>query len=206
MSDHPFVLGVTGNIACGKSTVLQMLAERGAETLDADAVYHALIAPGAPLWKALRERFGTDILGKDGTIDRRALGSIVFADPAALAELDALTHPAVVAEVTRLIDESRASVMVIDAVKLVESGLADACDALWLVTCDPDQQVERLMRRNRLSREEAERRVALQPSLEAKRARADAVIDNSGSMEATRLQVVTAWQRLSDRAASSSRR
>ncbi|MDP9370737.1 MAG: dephospho-CoA kinase [Chloroflexota bacterium] len=176
--------------------MLHMLAERGAETLDADAVYHALIAPGAPLWEALRSRFGSEILAPDGTIDRRALGAMVFADPAALAELDALTHPAVVAEVLRLIEESRADVMVVDAVKLVESGLAEACDALWLVTCDPDRQVERLMHRNGFSREEAERRVALQPSLDGQRARASEVIDNRGSIEETRRQVAEAWERL----------
>ncbi len=192
----PFVLGVTGNIACGKSTVLQMLAERGAETLDADAVYHRLIAPGAPLWETLRSRFGNTILAEDGTIDRRTLGAMVFADPSALAELDALTHPAVVAEVLRLVEASRAALMVVDAVKLVESGLAEACDALWLVSCNPDQQVERLMHRNALSLEEAERRVALQPSLDAKRARADAIIDNSGTIEETRRQVEDAWERL----------
>ncbi len=187
---------MTGNIACGKSTVLEMLAERGAETLDADAVYHQLIAPGAPLWAVLRSRFGPDILAPDGTINRRALGALVFADPAALAELDALTHPAVVAEVLRRVENSHADVLVVDAVKLVESGLADACDALWLVTCDPDQQVKRLMHRNSLGREVAERRVALQPSLDAKRARADAIIDNSGTIEETRRQVAGAWNQL----------
>lgn len=196
MRRDPFVLGVTGNIACGKSTVLQMLAERGAETLDADAVYHDLIAPGAPLSEALRSRYGSDIFAPDGTIDRRALGALVFADPAALEELDALTHPAVVAEVQRLIEASDAQVMVVDAVKLVESGLADACDTLWLVTCEPDQQVERLMHRNSLSREEAKRRVALQPSVEAKRALAGAIINNSGTIAETRRQVAEAWERL----------
>ncbi len=173
-----------------------MLAERGAETLDADAVYHDLIAPGAPLAEALRSRYGSDIFAPDGTIDRRALGAVVFADPAALADLDALTHPAVVAEVHRLIEASDAQVLVVDAVKLVESGLADACDTLWLVTCEPDQQVERLMHRNGLSREEAKRRVALQPSLDAKRARAHAVVDNSGTIAETRRQVAGAWERL----------
>ncbi|MDP9354073.1 MAG: dephospho-CoA kinase [Chloroflexota bacterium] len=196
MRRGPFVLGVTGNIACGKSTVLQILAERGAETLDADAVYHDLIAPGAPLSEALRSRYGSDIFAPDGTIDRRALGALVFADPAALEELDALTHPAVVAEVQRLIEASDAQVMVVDAVKLVESGLADACDTLWLVTCEPDQQVERLMHRNGLSREEAKRRVALQPSVEAKRALAGAIINNSGTIAETRRQVAEAWERL----------
>lgn len=190
---RPFVLGLTGNIACGKSTVLGMLAEHGAETIDADQVYHSLIRPGAPLWEGVRRRFGTDIIAPDGAIDRRALGTIVFGDPKALADLDALTHPAVVDEVERLIAQSRARVLVVDAVKLVESGLDRACQAFWLVTCRPDQQIERLRHRNGLSQQEAENRVARQPPLAAKLARADEVIDNSRSLEETRRQVDRAW-------------
>ena len=190
---RPFVLGLTGNIACGKSTVLGMLAELGAEAIDADQVYHGLICPGAPLWEALRRRFGSGIIAPDGVIDRRALGAIIFANPQALADLDALTHPAVVDEVGRLIAQSRARVLVVDAVKLIESGLDRACQALWLVTCRPDQQIDRLRHRNGLSQQEAESRVAGQPPLAAKLRRADAVIDNSGSFEETRRQVDRAW-------------
>jgi dephospho-CoA kinase len=193
---RPFVLGVTGDIACGKSTVLAMLAERGAMTIDADAVYHALIAPGQPLWRALRERYGAEILAPDGGIDRRALGRIVFADPAALADLDALTHPAVVAAVRERIAVADAAVVAVDAVKLVESGLADACDRVWLVTCAPEQQVARLMARNGLSREEAERRVAAQPPLGPKLARADTIIANGGTLGETQAQVEAAWDSL----------
>jgi dephospho-CoA kinase len=190
---RPFVIGVTGNIACGKSTVLRMLAERGAETSDADAVYHELIRPGAALWQTLRNRFGDGIVATDGSIDRRALGALAFADPAVLAELDALTHPAVVAEIRSQIARSGAEVLAIDAVKLIESGLGADCDQIWVVTCLPEQQIERLMTRNGLTREESERRVAAQPEIASKIAQADVVIDNSSSIEETRAQVERAW-------------
>jgi dephospho-CoA kinase len=194
----PLVVGVTGNIASGKSTVLAMLGERGAQTIDADAVYHRLIAPGLPLWSALRDRFGPGIIGPEGTIDRGALGKIVFGDPAALADLDALTHPAVIAAIDAEVAASDAAVVAIGAVKLIESGHADHCDRVWLVTCDPEEQVARLMRRNGLSREDAQQRVAAQPPLAPKLLRADAVIDNSGDLASTREQVDAAWSRLRD--------
>jgi dephospho-CoA kinase len=197
---QPFVIGLTGNIACGKSTVLAMLAEHGAATIDADAVYHELIIPGAPLWRALRDHFGQHIVAPDGTIDRRAHGAIVFADPAALSSLDALTHPAVIAEIRQRLASLAAPVVVVDAVKLVESGLDEECDQLWVVVCDPAQQIARLVARDRLTPDEAARRVAAQPPLADKLARADVVIDNSGPLAATRDQVATAWRRLPDRA------
>ena len=193
---RPFVLGLTGNIASGKSTVLAMLAALGAVPVDADAVYHDLIVPDAPLWHALVARFGDAILAPDRTIDRRALGTIVFADPAALAELDVLTHPAVVAAVRERLAALAGGVAVVDAVKLVESGLAADCDRLWVVVCDPAQQVERLIRRAGIDRAEAERRVAAQPPLAPKLALADTIIDNSGTIDDTRVQVETAWRAL----------
>ena len=192
------MLGLTGNIACGKSTVLAMLHELGAEPVDADAVYHALIEPGEPLWAALRAEYGPEFVTANGQIDRRALGARVFADPAELARLDALTHPAVVAEIERRIETTAADVIVIDAVKLFESGLAAACDAIWLVTSPPEVQIARLIARNGLSRAQAVARVAAQPSIEAKLARAGAVIDNGGDLAATRLQVEEAWTALRD--------
>jgi dephospho-CoA kinase len=193
-------LGLTGNIACGKSTVLRMLADLGAATIDADTVYHDLLTPGMPLPAAIAARFGKRVVAADGGIDRHALGDVVFADPSALADLDAITHPAVIAEIEARVARSAAPVVVVDAVKLVESGLADRCDHLWIVVCHPQQQIERLLRRSGLSREDAERRVAAQPELAPKLARADVVIDNSGDRTATRTQVVAAWRALCDRA------
>jgi dephospho-CoA kinase len=195
-SARPYLLGVTGNIACGKSTVMQRLRECGAETLDADAIYHRLIEPGKPLWQSLRDAFGEGIIASDGTINRRALGQIVFSDSAKLAELDRLTHPAVRIATRQLIDASTRAVVAVDAVKLIESGSARDYDQIWLVVCDPAVQVERLMARNGLSRADAELRVNAQPSVEAKRRLVDEVIDNSGSVETTLREVDRLWLKL----------
>lgn len=190
------VIGVTGNIASGKSTVLATLAELGAEVIDADRVYHALIVPGAPLNARLREEFGFGIVKTDGSIDRPALGRIVFSDPAALAVLDKVTHPAVDAEIRRRIAASRAPVIAVDAVKLFEGGLDRVCDVVWLVVTDRARQIERLASRNGMSIAEATRRVDAQPPLADKPLRANAVIDNNGSPEATRAQVLRLWTQL----------
>lgn len=173
-----------------------MLRELGATVIDSDLVYRELVGPGQPLLATLVERFGPDIIAADGTLNRPALGAIVFSDPLALADLDRLTHPAVIAEVDRRVAAISSGVVVLDAVKLIESGHADRCDAVWVVTTSPDEQVTRLMKRNTLSAVEARRRVAAQPPLEEKLARADVVIDNSGTIEQTREQVERAWQNL----------
>lgn len=188
-----FVLGVTGNIASGKSIVTAELERLGATVFDADTIYHELIAPGQPLLGRIRARFGDGVINPDGSLNRAALGAIVFADPAELAALDAITHPAVMAETDRRVAAATTPVAVIDAVKLIESGHADHCDQVWLVIARPDQQVTRLSKRNRLSKDEAMRRVAAQPPLETKRRRADVVIDNSGSIAQTQAQVRAHW-------------
>jgi dephospho-CoA kinase len=194
--NRPFLIGVTGNIACGKSTVVGFLGELGAELIDADAVYHALIAPQWPLWHALQDRFGDSIVAPDGTIDRRALGGIVFADPAALADLDRITHPVVVEAIRERVAGAQRPVIAVDAVKLIESGMAALCDAVWLVTCEREQQIARLSERSALPRVDAERRVAAQPPVAEKLALVDTVIDNSGTLRGTREQVAAAWNAL----------
>lgn len=190
------VLGVTGGIATGKSAVLAMLAELGAETIDADKVYHDLIVPGSPLNGRLRAEFGLSIARPDGSVDRQALAGIVFNDHAAMKRLDAVTHPAIGAEITRRIGASAAPVIAVDAVKLFESGMSRRCDRVWLVVLDPERQLERLMARSRLSLAEAVRRVAAQPPLGDKPKRADVVIDNNGTPEETRAQVLRLWSEL----------
>ena len=199
-----FVLGLTGNIASGKSTVSGMLADLGATVIDSDLVYRELVAPGQPLLAKLVERFGPEIIAADGSLDRPALGRIVFSDPAALADLDQITHPVIIAEVDHRVDDISSGVVVLDSVKLIESGHADRCDAVWVVVTSPDEQVTRLMNRNTLSAEEARRRVDAQPSLAEKLARADLVVDNSGTIEQTRKQVIAAWQALPRSATSAS--
>jgi dephospho-CoA kinase len=187
------LLGVTGNIACGKSSVMAMLGELGARIIDADAVYGDLVQPGMPLLAAIGRAFGDAVIRADGALDRPALAAIVFSDPAALAKLDDLVRPVVGPEVLRRAARTREAVVAIDAVKLFESGLAAACDETWAVTCPPEAQVERLMKRNGFDRAEAMRRIAAQAPQEDKVARADVVIDNAAAPADTERQVRAAF-------------
>lgn len=196
MNRRPYVIGVTGNIACGKSLVLDTLAKLGAETIDADRVAHEVMAPGTPTAERVIAAFGEEIRGPDGGINRRALGAIVFRDPDKLALLDSLAHPPTVAAIRERVAASTAAVVAIDAIKLFEAGVAEDCDEVWVVTCTPEQQVERLMRRNGFDREEALRRIQAQPPQEEKVRRGDRVIDNSGTVENTVAQVKAAWDAL----------
>ncbi len=196
MGKRPLLIGLTGNIACGKSTVARMLAEKGAYVIDADAIAHEVIRKGAPAYEAILRRFGEEILGPDGEIDRRRLGAIVFQDSKALRDLEAIVHPEVLAEIQRRIQACKdAPAIVIEAIKLIESGFARACDTLWVVTCPEPEQIRRLMVERELTEDEARLRVRAQPPQEEKIRLADVVIDNSGSLEATRRQVDQAWRR-----------
>ena len=189
-----YVIGLTGNIATGKSTVAKMLAQLGACVLDADVMAHELIRAGSPLHRQIVARFGRRVVAADGEIDRAALGAIVFADAAALRELEAIVHPSVIEETKRRLRNCKADVCVIEAIKLLEAGMDALCDAIWVVTSTRQQQLQRLMRDRHLSPEEAERRIAAQPAAALKIARADLVIDNSGPLEATWQQVAGAWE------------
>jgi dephospho-CoA kinase len=200
MTDAPrIVLGVTGNIATGKSTVVNVLRELGAQHIDADLVYRDLVAPGQPLLQDLADHFGKGIIARDGSLDRKALGAIVFSDPKKLQELDAITHPAVIEESDRRAEEIRSGVIVMDAVKLIESGHADVCDEVWLVTAPEEMQVRRIMKRNDVDADEARRRVAAQPPVEPKLDRADVVIENSGMIDELREQVMSEWHEMLQR-------
>jgi dephospho-CoA kinase len=193
---HPLLIGLTGNIGTGKSTVAGMLAELGAEVIDADKVAHEVMRAGTPAHAAVVAAFGLGVLASDGEIDRKRLGALVFTDPTALARLEAIVHPATVDAIRRRIGTTSAGVVVLEAIKLIEAGLADACDAVWVTTCPPRQQVYRIVGGRGLSRAEAEQRVRAQPPQEEKIARADVVIDNSGSLSRARAQVQAAWERL----------
>jgi dephospho-CoA kinase len=196
-SVRPFRLGLTGPIGCGKSTVAGWLGERaGVVVIDADRVARDVVEPGEPALEAVIARFGRDLRRADGSLDRAALGRIVFADATALHDLEAIVHPAVRPRIVAAIDEARAAgarAVVIEAIKLVEGGLADACDAVWLVTCDPAVQRERLTGRG-LARPDADRRIAAQAGLvENARSAATLVIDASGGLDSTRSQVEAAF-------------
>lgn len=141
---------------------MMLLAERGAVTIDADLVYRDLVKPGMPLLQKLIEQFGVGVLSPDGGLDRHALGRIVFSDPTALAILDRVTHPAISDEIERRVQGIESPLVAIEAVKLSQAGVGRLCDETWLVICRPDIQLERLMRRNGITREEADRRIASQ--------------------------------------------
>lgn len=188
------LIGLTGNIACGKSTVLRQLAELGAHTIDADKQIHEILRKDGPAYEPVLAEFGGGILGEDGEIDRRALGRIVFSDPVKLRRLEQIEHPIVRRVIDEKIRDAKEDVVVLDAIKLIESGWADKCDAVWVVTCTREQQVDRLMRTRGYSREEAEMRVDAQSPQETKVARGDLVIDNSGSFDRLRKQVFDAWR------------
>jgi dephospho-CoA kinase len=191
-----YLIGISGNIATGKSTIDAMLAAKGAQVLDADAVTRHLQRKDEPVWQRIVERFGRDILGPDGELDRAKLGQLVFADPVALRDLELIVHPVVRDEEKRRIAEAQpGSVLAIDAIKLFESGMADACNTVWVVTAAPERQLERLQRQRGLATEVAWQRIRAQPPQEDKVRRAGVVIRNDGSLDETRRQVDEAWER-----------
>jgi len=180
-------IGLTGPIGCGKSTVAGWLGEReGVVVIDADDVARDVVEPGEPTLDAVFDRFGDGVRAADGSLDRGALGRVVFDDPAALRDLEAITHPAVRQVIlTRLgaAEAAQAPAVVIEAIKLVEGGLADLCDEVWLVTCDPTVQLERVTGRG-MDPADARRRIDAQGDLTDRlRPRATGVIDTSGSPE-----------------------
>lgn len=163
-------IGLTGPIGCGKSTVAGWLATRGAVAIDADAVARAVTAPGEEAHDAVLARFGDAVRGPGGTLDRSALAHLVFSDAAGLADLEAIVHPVVRARILATIaaaDREGAAAVVIEAIKLVEGGLAELCDEVWLVTCAPDVQRQRLASRGMVA-DDAERRIAAQAGLVAR--------------------------------------
>ena len=191
----PFLLGLTGNIACGKSTVGQVLADRyGAEYVDADRLVHALYAAGTPETAAIAARFGADLLQPDGTINRRRLGDIVMSNPSALRELEQILDPGVAQAIVERVEHTTARVVVLDAIRLIESGIADHCDTVWVVVCDPELQLHRLQASRALSADQAALRIAAQRPVEDKLRRADAAIANNGSLDDLTRQIDSAWQ------------
>ncbi|HKP51250.1 MAG TPA: dephospho-CoA kinase [Chloroflexia bacterium] len=195
--DGKTLIGLTGNIACGKSTVLRQLQALGAYTIDADRLIHDILRKDGAAYTPVVAEFGESILGENGEIDRRALGRIVFSDTARLRRLEEIEHPIVRRIIEDRIREAQQPVVVLDAIKLIESGWADRCDKVWVVTCHREQQIERLMRTRGYSQQEAEMRVDAQSPQADKVARADVVIDNSGNMNDTHSQVLRAWRTLS---------
>jgi dephospho-CoA kinase len=196
------LVGLTGGIGSGKSTVSGMLAERGAEIIDADHIARQVVMPGTRAWCRIRDHFGPGVLFPDGTIDRQALADIVFGDPAKLTVLNEITHPDIFARIADLLEahHDRDVVVVLDAALLIEAGLADGVDVV-LVTHSPREiQVERLAARG-VGEREAASRIASQLEPEKRLARADIVIDNSGSLEDLGRRVDEVWEELQKRLA-----
>ena len=185
MNKHPgkFVIGLTGNIATGKSVVRRMLEHLGAYTIDADALAHRAISKGAPGYQPVVDCFGKWILDGEGEIDRKKLGNMVFHDPEALIQLESIIHPFVSQATELLTTRATQSVIVVEAIKLLESPLRDRCDSVWVVHAPEQVQLERLMRKRQLSREQALNRIRIQQPQEEKLKAANVSILNTGSYD-----------------------
>ncbi|MFI5261116.1 MAG: dephospho-CoA kinase [Candidatus Limnocylindrales bacterium] len=188
-------IGLTGPIGCGKSTVASWLARQGALVIDADAVAREVTDRPA-VQAAILDAFGPDAAGPTGTLDRQRLAGIVFRDPDALRRLEALTHPLVrerIEAALRAAEDSRAPAVAIEAIKLVEGGLADECDEVWLVTCEPATQRARLEARG-MAADDAARRIAAQGAIrDAFAARATRVLITDGAPAAVASAVLAAY-------------
>jgi len=181
-------VGLTGGIACGKTVVRRRLEERGIPTLDADAVVHRLLQSGTDVTRQIAKGFGEAVIASDGSVDRKALGAIVFNDEEARRNLNAIVHPGVGREIERFFEareKASDSVAVVDAALMIETGSYRRYDLLVVVHCRPELQLERLMARDGLSPEDAERRIRAQMPLEEKRPFADFLVDTSGSIDET---------------------
>ena len=190
-------IGLTGPIACGKSTVARWLGEQpGVVVIDADEVAREVVEPGEPALEAVIARFGAALRQADGSLDRSALGRIVFADPAALRDLEAIVHPAVRPRILAAItaaDAADADAVVVEAIKLVEGGLAEICDEVWLITCDPAVQRRRLLGRGS-SLADAIPRIAAQTGFDAIDLPATRIVDTSGAVAETRAIVAKRYE------------
>ncbi len=196
----PRVIGLTGNIATGKSTALAYLADKGAHVVDADKLAHRAMQPDGPAFPLILAEFGESILAGDGTIDRPALGRVVFADPSALARLEAILHPQVYELAKQEIASTSAPVVILEAIKLLESGWTiRLCDEVWVITSPVEAQLQRLADTRHMAADEAHRRLAAQSSQAAKTAQADHIIRNDGSLADLYAQLDALWQQVADK-------
>lgn len=193
------IIGLTGNIGCGKSTVARHLAYLGAEVLDADLVAMEAVCPGTPALEKIKQEFGTGMITEDGHLDRLKLASVVFDDPASLAKLESIIHPEVIKVVSEKVAKYRegngvSKHLVVEAPLLIETGMHDMMDEVWVVIADQDVQISRVMKRSKLSKEEILKRINAQMPQIDKCRYADRIIDNSGTLENTIQQVENIWK------------
>lgn len=184
-----YIIGLTGGIASGKSTVSRTLAKLGARIINTDEIAHQIIEPGQPAWDDIVQYFGNDVLSTDNTINRVKLGAIVFQDHESLMKLNNFTHPRVMerlrSDLKRIEEEHPEAVVFMEVPLLYETHMEKLCREVWVVWVDRETQINRLMARDAIDREYALRRIASQMPLEEKAKRADRMIDNSGSVEET---------------------
>jgi dephospho-CoA kinase len=191
-----YVIGITGNIATGKSVVRKMLEHLGAYGIDADALAHRAMAKGAPGYPLILKTFGQWVLDQDDQIDRKKLAKVAFSDPNALEKLESIIHPLVAHAVDVLIRRANQPIIVIEAIKLLESDLAAGCDTVWVVDAPAELQIARLMHKRKLSEGAARQRIAAQSPQALKLRAAKVVLRNNGSFENTWEQVQEAWEQL----------
>jgi dephospho-CoA kinase len=196
--ERPLKVGLTGTFGSGKSTVAEMFERCGADVIDADRLAHEAVEPGRPALAKIAERFGPEYILPDGSLDRKRMAETVFSSPERRAELNEIVHPCVIDEMNRLARElergagrkgAGPGMIVLNVPLLLERGLTEELDKIVVVTVGERERTQRAKRRDGLSEEEIARRVAAQWPQEKKAAMADAVIDNSGSLDATRRQV-----------------
>ncbi|MCR4443369.1 MAG: dephospho-CoA kinase [Peptococcaceae bacterium] len=199
---HVLVVGLTGGIASGKSMISRCLKELGAEIIDADKLAREIVAPNTPAWQEIKEFFGEDVLDHKGCIDRKKLAEIVFNSEEARKKLNSIVHPRVIRLVEDALNELKKRkkgsppVVVVDAPLLIEAGLTGLVDEVWVVAAPEEIQLERLMKRDKLTRRDAEKRLRSQMPLAEKLRYADRVIDNSGDADGTLEKVRSLWQEL----------
>jgi dephospho-CoA kinase len=197
-----YLIGLTGNIATGKSLVGRMLGELGAHVIDADALVRHLQRKDTSVYAAIVAEFGAGILHPDGELDRGKLGALAFSDPTALDRLEAIVHPAVGAEIERRLADLQfqtsdlRTIAVIEAIKLIEAGLHKRCNALWVVTSKPDVQIKRLMRTRGLTEADARLRIEAQPPQSEKAALADVLLENNDTLDDLREHVERQWAKI----------
>ena len=195
-----WIIGLTGNIATGKSTVLRYLADHGAYVIDADKLTHQAMTPAGPAYPAIVATFGAGVVNADGAINRPALGKVVFADPAALQRLEAIIHPAVFELAQREIAGTTAQVIVIEAIKLLEArNLVKLCNEIWVVTASLETQLRRLQETRGMDAGEAQRRMAAQSPQADKIKQADRVIVNDGTPAELQAQLDALWSEVKQR-------
>ena len=189
-----YVIGLTGNIATGKSVVRKMLEHLGAYSIDADALSHRAMSKGAPAYQPIVDLFGMWILGKNQEIDRTKLGQVVFSSPDALNKLEEIIHPFVAQAIDMLVKRSKHDVVVIEAIKLLEGNIASLCDSIWVADAPESLQITRLMEKRSMNQSDARQRIQSQNPQKDKVDAADILIDNSGSFEELWRQVSAGWK------------